>query len=359
MRIWPVLLLWGLLGFQGADRLGEPATARKAAGDAAKSKATEKPAVKPGIVEAPADRGRDPKTPISAGTRPKSGAEREVVPSVELDHDTTLLTIIEEVEVPAKVDGVIAVVEVKEGQMVESHDVLARIEDTESKLALESATVEFDIAKKQAENDLKIRIGRKAHDVAKTELRRALDSNAIKKNAVSDAEIDRLRLAADKTELETAQAVIEQETAQLTARLKETAVKVARHAIDRREIVSPISGMVVQVNSHAGEWVEAGKTVVRVLRLDRLRVEFFVSANRLKDRLVGRKVTFQVDLPDQPGAEFGGEIVFVSPEVDHINQTIRVWAEIDNSKLQLNPGLRGKITIRDEKTAEAARRPEK
>ena len=59
--------------------------------------------------------------------------------------------------------------------------------------------------------------------------------------------------------------------------------------------------MVVQIKRHRGEWVQAGESVVRVLRLDRLRAEGFVpqAARRVA---VGRPVTVQVDLPGQPEA---------------------------------------------------------
>lgn len=174
---------------------------------------------------------------------------------------------------------------------------------------------------------------------------RALDSIAIRKNAVSEAEIDRLQLASDKADLEILQAAHDQKTAGLTSRLKETEMKLARQALERRTIASPLSGMVVQVMQQQGEWVTGGKTVFRVVRLDRLRVEGFVSAKRSKADLVGRKVTWTVDLGDDPATDFAGEIVFVSPEVDPVNQTVRVWAEIENSKLVLRPGLRGKVKI--------------
>ena len=272
-----------------------------------------------------------------------------------MEAESTLLTIIEEVEIPAKVEGVLASIDVREGQMIEAQAVVARLEDAESRLTHDRASIEYKIAEKQAKNDLKIRISRKAADVARTELRRGLESNQIKKNAVTEAEIDRLRLAADKSELEIEQALHEQETAELTSRLKETEVQLAQQAIDRRALVSPISGMVVQVNSQRGEWVQAGKTVVRVLRLDRLRVEGFVHSKSLTGDLVGRKVTLTVDLPGKPGSEFSGAVVFVSPEVDPVNQTVRVWAEIENKKLLLRPGLRGKVTIHGDNAATAKR----
>lgn len=269
--------------------------------------------------------------------------------------ESALVTVIEEVEAPAKIEGVLATIEAREGQMIEAGGVLARIEDAEVRLAHDRARIEFEIARKQAKNDLKVRIARKAAELARSELKRALGANEKHKDAVSAGEIDRLRLTAEKADLEIDQTIHEQETAALTSQLKETEMQLAQEAVDRRAIVSPISGMIVQVNTHKGEWVQEGKTVVRVLRVDRLRVEGFVLARKLTGDLMGRRVTLAVDLAGNPKMEFEGAVVFVSPEVNPVNGQVRVWAEVENKKLLLRPGLKGNLTIHSE-TAQTARR---
>jgi macrolide-specific efflux system membrane fusion protein len=269
--------------------------------------------------------------------------------------DKALVTVIEEAEIPAKVDGALAAVEVREGQAVERGAVVARIEDDEVRLTHERARTEFEIASKQAKNDLKVRIARKSADVARAEHKRAVESVEKYKKSVSETELDRLRLAAEKAELDIDQALHEQETAQLTGRLKEIEMELAKQAVDRRTIVSPISGMIVQVNQHQGEWVQSGKTVVRVLRVDRLRVEGFVLAKKLTGDLVGRRTTLTIDLPGEPAATFDGTLTFVSPEVNAVSGQVRVWAEVENRKLKLRPGLRGALTIHAD-AAQTARR---
>jgi len=239
--------------------------------------------------------------------------------------------------------------------MLEVGAVVARIEDAEVRLTHERARTEFEIARKQAGNDLKVRLARKSTDVARTELKRALESVEKYKKSVSDTEIDRLRLAAEKAELEIEQALHDQETARLTSRLKEIEMELARQAVDRRTLTSPISGMVVQVNLHQGEWVQPGKTAVRVLRVDRLRVEGFVAAELLSGDLVGRRAALTVDLPGKAGAVFEGAVVFVSPEINPVNQQVRVWAEVENRQLLLRPGLRGTLTIHPD-AAQTAKR---
>jgi macrolide-specific efflux system membrane fusion protein len=283
----------------------------------------------------------------------KTVRDRKIPEKIVLE--SALVTVIEEVEIPAKVEGVLATVEVREGRMVESGTLLARIEDAEARLAHELARIEFEIARKQAKNDLKVRVARKAAEFARTELKRAQDAFDKIKATVSETEIDRLRLAAEKAELEIDQAIHEQESAQMTSQLKETEMQLTQQAIDRRAIVSPLAGVVVQVNSQRGEWVPAGKTVARVLRVDRLRVEGFIHAKHLTEDLVGRRAVLAVDLPGLSGTEFEGTIVFVNAEADPVNKTVRVWAEVENTKLMLRPGLSGNLRILSESAATARR----
>ncbi|HLJ11280.1 MAG TPA: HlyD family efflux transporter periplasmic adaptor subunit [Planctomycetaceae bacterium] len=266
--------------------------------------------------------------------------------------ESALVTVIEQAEAPAKVEGVLSTVEAREGQLVDAGKVLARIEDTEMRLAYERARIDFEIARKQATNELKVRIAKKAAEVARVELKRAVDSTDKYKKSVSETELDRLRLAAERAELDVDQAIHEQETAQLTSQLKETEMQLAEHAVARRAIVSPLAGMVVQINAHRGEWVTAGKTVLRVLKVDRLRVEGFVQAKKLTGELAGRRVTLSVpDLGGRAQTEFEGAVVFVSPEVNAVNGQTRIWAEVENKKLALRPGMHGSLTIHAQSAA--------
>ena len=55
----------------------------------------------------------------------------------------------------------------------------------------------------------------------------------------------------------------------------------------RRRILAPIGGMVVDVFRRQGEWVDPGVAVLRILRIDKLRVEAFLSAREVnRDLLV-------------------------------------------------------------------------
>ena len=259
--------------------------------------------------------------------------------------DKVQLTLIAQAEVAAREAGMLAEVSAVEGQLVAEDDLMARIEDNDAILARNRARIELDIAAAEATNDLAVRFAKKATEVAEAELRRSLESRDRYKKSVSDTEIDRLRLAAEQHALEIEQAQHELMVAGLTRTLKENELRIAERDVERRGIKAPIAGVVAQVFRRAGEWVEPGEPVIRVLRVDRLRAEAFVNVRQVTSDLEGRRVTLTVDLSNDPKAEFTGKIVFVSPEVNPVNGEVRVWAEIDNRDRLLRPGLHGSLRI--------------
>jgi macrolide-specific efflux system membrane fusion protein len=274
-----------------------------------------------------------------------TAARASLAANTHIHVDSVVVTLIEQVEVPARDAGALAAVEVQEGQQVREGQLLARLEDTEAKLARNKAQFEYDIAKKQAASDIKARYAKTALEVATTEERRGLESVGKFSKSVSQSELDQLRLAKEKAALELEQAGEDQEIARLTARQKENEVQSASYNVERRQIVSPIAGVVVQVKRHKGEWVQLGETIIRVVRMDRLRAEAFLNARDVSGDLAGRPVSLVVDIPGAPKTEFTGKITFISPEVNPVNGQFRVWAEIENRDQLLRPGLQGSMTI--------------
>ncbi|WP_417387996.1 efflux RND transporter periplasmic adaptor subunit [Gimesia sp.] len=265
----------------------------------------------------------------------------------ELKIDSVLVSLIEEVEVPAQEVGQLNSIKVKEGMTVEKGDILAQIEDSEAMLLLQQAKLEYEMARLKAANDVDLRFARKAHEVAIAELQRAEDSIKKYPKSISKTELDRLKLTAEKSELEIEQADEERKTTQLEASLKRNAEQIAALAVQRRKVVSPINGMVVQIQIRNGEWVRPGDTVLRILRLDRLRAEGLINASRLQEQdLMNRPVTLVVNPGTKQTMEFQGRISFVSPEVNPVNNQTRVWAEIENPDLKLKPGMRASLIIK-------------
>ena len=104
--------------------------------------------------------------------------------------------------------------------------------------------------------------------------------------------------------------------------------------------------MIVQVHKHLGDWVEPGDKLLRLIRLDRLRTEAFLDAAQATPGMEGRAVSLSVEQPGKAAIVFPGKLIFVSPEIDPNNRSVRVLAEFNNPNSALQPGMRGTLTIR-------------
>jgi len=263
--------------------------------------------------------------------------------------DSVVLEVVEQVDVPARYTGVLESLSVREGQLTSAGEVLAELESDETRLALERAEIAWDIARREAESDINVRFAKASLEVARAELRRVTDSVEEYPKAVSQSEIDRLRLTVNRHELEIEQTTLQFDLARLDAKLKENAVRMVKLQLERRIIRAPIDGIVAQVYRRGGEWVEPGGQIVHMLRIDRLRAEGFLDVSLLDGDLVGREAILEIDLPSSPGTTFPGTVVYVSREVDPVNGQVRVWAEVENAGLRLRPGLTGRLMIRTAK----------
>jgi len=256
-----------------------------------------------------------------------------------------LLRLIEQVDVPARESGVLASIGVVEGQMVQEGAVLAQIDDSEARIAEDRARIESEMARVAASNTVHIRFARKSAEVAQAELRRSAESNEKYPKSISESEMDRLRLVVEKSRLEIEQAEYDSRVAAFNQQIKESDFRAGQQKVKQHKITAPLSGVVVQVYRHRGEWVKPGEVVVRIVRLDRLRAEGFLKIEHWSDELQGKPVRLLVNLPKSPRAEFSAKIVFLDPEIDPVNAQVRIWAEVENAGLRLRPGMRATMIL--------------
>ncbi len=258
--------------------------------------------------------------------------------------ESVLITLIEHAVVPAQESGVVSQIKVREGQQVKRGELLLQLDETDARLTADAAKTQFEIARKVGSNDVKVRFTQKSHELARAELRRANESIEKFKKSVSQAELEELQLSVDKAVLEIEQAQHDLAMEKLTAKLRENELQLAESSLARRQILSPIDGVVVELRRRLGEFVETGDPVARILRMDRLRAEGFVQARQISGRMVGSGVTIRLELGGGR-VELPGTLVFISPEVNPVNGQVRVWAEFDNRDSLVRPGLQATMVI--------------
>ncbi len=263
----------------------------------------------------------------------------------QIPAESVLIRLIDDVEVPSKTAGVLSAIEVVEGQFVSQGTRLAQIDNVEALLMQQRARTELEIAGYKAANDVPIRAAQKTLVFGKSDLRRLTRAAEELPRSVSQTQLEEAKLRVDQAELELQRTQREFEEAKLTQKLKENELRLSDQNVEIREILAPLNGIVMEVARRAGEWVESGDKVFRIVRMDRVRAEGFVRAQDATRVVKGTTTTLTITSPGQSELKFSGEIVFVSPEINAVNGQVRVWAEVENSKGLLRPGLRATMSI--------------
>lgn len=255
-----------------------------------------------------------------------------------------LLQAIAQSEIPALQEGPVKQLLVAEGDQVTVDQPLIQID---AQLALHrknKAEVEKKVALKQSANRSELVLAEAEIKVANANLQRALASRQRFPDTPSQAEVDELELKVAQAKQHREKATHEAQLAELALELATQNLVSAELEFQRHSIKSPIQGTVTEMIARQGDWVRAGQMLARVIRIDRLKAEGRLPYRPDQKEIAGREVVFRVE-GDQSQV-FPAKIVFVSPEVDSNDQSQRIVAEIDNTKLKLNPGLRGQLLIR-------------
>src|SRR5262249_1733709 len=148
--------------------------------------------------------------------------------------------------------------------------------------------------------------------------------------AIAKTEMMKYKLEWDKASLGVEKELEEIKIALLTSRAKGAEVDAAKISLDNRTIRAPVSGVVVKVFRHVGEWVAPGAPVFRMVRVDRLKVVGNGDGKVYSHSdIAGRSVTVQVELPRGRKVEVQGKVVSVSPLLG-VYQKLPLTAEIDS-----------------------------
>ena len=107
----------------------------------------------------------------------------------------------------------------------------------------------------------------------------------------------------------------------------------------------------MQVNTHVGEWLKPGDPVLRIVEVDKLRIEAFLSSEKFDpEEVSNRPVTVEVKRAGGRRVQFTGKVVFVAPEAQAGGE-YRIIASVENVKDKatgqwlLRPGMTADMTI--------------
>jgi RND family efflux transporter MFP subunit len=228
--------------------------------------------------------------------------------------------------------GILQTVSVSEGDLVERGQVVATLRDEMPRQALA-------IAQKEMANTVELRLNKKISELATLEYSKAMELNRTIPGGVSEIDVKKLRLAAEKS-------LLQLEQADFLLQMAALKTKEAEVTLDSYRIVAPFSGVVLHVAKQPGEALGAGEIVAEIANFDTMRVEGFIPVADSAWIHRGAAVMVEVSGAEpQRTTRFEGRLKHIAPVVNEVSQEVRVWAEIDNRRNLLKDGLPATMRI--------------
>lgn len=229
-------------------------------------------------------------------------------------------------DVGSQSTGVIEKLTVERGDVVTAGQVVARLSAQVEKASVSVAEVK---AKADAETQQAIA----ASDLAQRKLERTRD--LVKRDFVSDQ-------ALDQAEAEARVALQRVEQAREAQRVAQKEFHLSNAQLSQREVRSPFAGLVVERYRTEGERIER-EPVVRVARIDPLRIEAIVPAAQFGTISSGQLATVKTDLPDY--AVLSAKVTLVDRVIDPASNSFRVRLSMPNPGNRIPSGVRCRIAF--------------
>lgn len=225
------------------------------------------------------------------------------------------------VDIGSPVVGVLATVAVERGDTVRRGMVVATLRREVERANLSAASQRSDV---QAE----LRAARAAAELARSKLVRAEDLR--RQNFISEVAVEQAR-----SEAEVAYRRVDAVREQQRAAASDT--ETARSQFAQRELTATIDGVVVDRFLHPGERVD-DKPILRIARLDPLRVELVLPLSDLGRLKAGDALQLK---PDYPGAtRKTATVERVDKIVDAASRTFRARLTLPNPDHAILAGVR-------------------
>jgi len=261
------------------------------------------------------------------------------------------VSLIQNTFVAAPIAGVVAEVLITEGEPIEVGRRLVQLDSEQAQTELEAARAAYEAVRLESDNDVNTRYAKRTLEVRQRELEQSMNANRQFAGSISETEIAKQQLIVDQSRLAIEQAEHELLVARAVSMEKLASSQIVEARLRKYGIEATVSGFVVEIAVQPGEWVEAGKPIVRIISLNPIRIECFVDGRKYGPELVGRGIEFfPTGVEAVPGARqerkgLQGKVTFVSPELNPVTGQARLWATVDNPQLTVRAGMRGRLVI--------------
>lgn len=225
-------------------------------------------------------------------------------------------------EVAPQTAGLVMATPVDVGQFVTAGAPLVRLQGTDAALRLDEARAAVRRA------DANVQLVESQNALAESVERR--NQALLERGLIARSVADEARTAA-----ETARQTVN--TARASQAESKAQLALAQKAVRDVVIVAPFAGYVAERHVSAGEYVQPTSPVVRLLKIDPLRLQLVLPAIQSGQVRVGQLVEATVDA--FPGRCFEGEVSAVNPAITPESRSLTIEARVPNSDAALKPGM--------------------
>ena len=273
----------------------------------------------------------EPPPPVSVGVAPVQGTDEPVTIEATGSFEAE-----ESSDVAPDASGRIIATPVDVGQFVRAGAPLVRIQGITANLRLDEARAAVQRA------EANVRLAESQNALAQTTAQRY--AALLATGDVSKTVADQARTQAETSvqSVATARASLAEARAQLSQ---------AEKAVEDVVVLAPFSGFISARNVSMGEYVQPSTPVVRLLKIDPMRLQLTIPAVQAGQVAIGQRVTARVDaFPDRA---FDGQITAINPAISPESRAFMVEARVANPDSALKPGMFAVATVDQGRTERA------
>jgi membrane fusion protein (multidrug efflux system) len=217
------------------------------------------------------------------------------------------------VDITTEESGIVTAINFKSGDEVEAESLLIEFDNRTEMANLESAQAQFEADNSQYQRLLKLK-----------------DQSFVTSN-----------------DIDTQASLVD---------IAEARINVAKTALSKKRIYAPFSGRLGIRQVDLGEYVAPGGTIVTLLSLDQLYLDFTLPESNFKDLIKDQVVEFRVR--SYPDRIFSARVETWNPQLDANTRNISIRAIVDNSKRLLAPGMFADMQVRSRRQIQVLSVPE-
>ncbi len=217
-------------------------------------------------------------------------------------------------ELSTRVDGLVMVLEVDDGSLVEAGAPILRLDARLAELEHDAAAARVREAEARHQDAMRIRD----------------ELLSLKRGS-----------HASETETQTAIANVEMAAAALSA--EGAALARVQELVDRHTLAAPFAGMVVARQLEVGEWAKRDEAAVELVALERLRIRATLPQRDFNRVAAGSPVSVRLDAV--PERTFDGEVAARIASGDPRTRSFPLLIDLPNPDRLLAPGMSARVRV--------------